>query len=77
MLADIDAQALALTLDRLSKQYGSDVVRALEMDVSDEMSVEAAFSRAVVEFGGVDILVSNAGIASSAPVRRDFARAVE
>ena len=68
VLADIDAQALAITLDRLSKQYGSDVVRALEMDVSDEMSVEAAFSRAVVEFGGVDILVSNAGIASSAPV---------
>ena len=68
VLADIDAQALALTLDRLSKQYGSDVVRASEMDVSDEISVEAAFSCAAIEFGGVDILVSNAGIASSAPV---------
>ena len=68
VLADIDAQALAITLNRLSSQYGKDVVRASEMDVSDEMSVDAAFSRAAREFGGVDILVSNAGIASSAPV---------
>ncbi|MFV2035790.1 MAG: SDR family oxidoreductase, partial [Halocynthiibacter sp.] len=30
--------------------------------------VEAAFEQAVVEFGGVDILVSNAGIASAAPI---------
>ena len=68
VLADIDAQALAATLNRLSEKHGRDVVRAVEMDVSDENSVEAAFRRAAVEFGGVDILVSNAGIASSAPV---------
>jgi NAD(P)-dependent dehydrogenase (short-subunit alcohol dehydrogenase family) len=37
-------------------------------NVTDEASVIAAFDRAALEFGGVDILVSNAGIASAAPI---------
>jgi NAD(P)-dependent dehydrogenase (short-subunit alcohol dehydrogenase family) len=38
------------------------------MDVTDEASVANAFQQAVMAFGGLDILVSNAGIARSAPV---------
>jgi len=38
------------------------------MNVTDEAAVAAAFATMSAEFGGVDILVSNAGIASSAPV---------
>jgi NAD(P)-dependent dehydrogenase (short-subunit alcohol dehydrogenase family) len=38
------------------------------MDVTDESQVIAAFAQTALAFGGVDILVSNAGIASSAPV---------
>jgi NAD(P)-dependent dehydrogenase (short-subunit alcohol dehydrogenase family) len=38
------------------------------MNVTDEAAVAAAYAEAAAEFGGVDILVSNAGIASSAPV---------
>jgi rhamnulose-1-phosphate aldolase/alcohol dehydrogenase len=37
-------------------------------DVSSEAAVEAAFAAAINAFGGVDIVVSNAGIASSAPI---------
>jgi rhamnulose-1-phosphate aldolase/alcohol dehydrogenase len=37
-------------------------------DVTSEEDVRAAFDRAVTDFGGVDIVVSNAGIASSAPI---------
>ena len=36
-----------------------------------------AFAETAVEFGGIDILVSNAGIASSAPIEDTDARAVE
>lgn len=36
--------------------------RAIEMDVMDEDSVNAGVSRMVEKWGGVDILVSNAGI---------------
>ena len=38
------------------------------MDVTSEASVRAAFEATVLAYGGLDILVSNAGIAHSAPV---------
>ncbi len=68
MLADINMNALADVRDGFAKQYGADVVRAVEMNVTDEAAIIAAYAETAVEFGGVDILVSNAGIASSAPV---------
>jgi rhamnulose-1-phosphate aldolase/alcohol dehydrogenase len=37
-------------------------------DVTAEADVEAAFTTAIEAFGGVDIIVSNAGVASSAPI---------
>ncbi|MEO9775214.1 bifunctional rhamnulose-1-phosphate aldolase/short-chain dehydrogenase [Roseibium sp.] len=68
VLADIDAAALAAAADNLRGRYSADVVRAVTMDVTSEDAVAESFARAALEFGGVDILVSNAGIASSAPV---------
>jgi NAD(P)-dependent dehydrogenase (short-subunit alcohol dehydrogenase family) len=68
MLADIDAAALAATGDDLAARHGRDVVRTVLMNVTDEAAVIAAYAHTAVEFGGVDILVSNAGIASSAPI---------
>ncbi len=68
MLADIDDKALAATAENLTAHYGRDAVRTVEMNVTDEKAVATAFADTSVEFGGVDILVSNAGIASSAPV---------
>ena len=68
MLADIDETALAATHQALAGQYGADVVRSVPMNVTQEAQVIAAFAHTAVEFGGVDILVSNAGIASSAPI---------
>jgi len=38
------------------------------MNVTNEAAVASAYADLAVEFGGIDILVSNAGIASSAPV---------
>ncbi|MCR8726175.1 bifunctional rhamnulose-1-phosphate aldolase/short-chain dehydrogenase [Frigidibacter sp. ROC022] len=68
VLADIVADALEETREGLAGRFGEDQVRAVTMDVTDEDAVAAAYASAAVEFGGVDILVSNAGIASSAPV---------
>lgn len=68
VLADINEDALASTRESLANTYGEDVVRRISMDVTSEDAVAAGFADAVVEFGGVDILVSNAGIASSAPI---------
>jgi rhamnulose-1-phosphate aldolase/alcohol dehydrogenase len=68
MLADIDSEALTRTETELSSGFGRDVLRSVVMNVTDEAAVIAAFAHTAVEFGGVDILVSNAGIASSAPI---------
>jgi rhamnulose-1-phosphate aldolase/alcohol dehydrogenase len=68
VLADIDQAALDETVLTLARQYGKDMVRGVRCDVTQEASVEQAFATAAREFGGVDILVSNAGIASAAPL---------
>jgi rhamnulose-1-phosphate aldolase/alcohol dehydrogenase len=68
VLADIDEEALASVGADLAKAHGKDHVRGVRCDVTDEASVIATFGRAAIEFGGVDILVSNAGIASAAPL---------
>ncbi|WP_439872784.1 bifunctional rhamnulose-1-phosphate aldolase/short-chain dehydrogenase [Rhizobium leguminosarum] len=68
VLADIDQAALEGTEADFVKSYGADAVRSVRLDVTKEDAVIASFAEACVEFGGIDILVSNAGIASSAPI---------
>jgi len=68
VLADIDQESLDTAVANLSEAFGNDVVRGVICDVTKEEAVIAAFDFCSVEFGGLDILVSNAGIASSAPL---------
>jgi rhamnulose-1-phosphate aldolase/alcohol dehydrogenase len=67
VLADIDAQSLDKAVADFGKLFGKDVVSGVHVDVTSETKVEAAFHEAVLAFGGLDILVANAGIASAAP----------
>ncbi|TPK24679.1 bifunctional rhamnulose-1-phosphate aldolase/short-chain dehydrogenase [Mesorhizobium sp. B2-5-9] len=68
VLADIDEAALAGANEELAKAYGRDFVRPVLINVTSEDQVVAGFAETAVEFGGIDILVSNAGLASSAPI---------
>jgi rhamnulose-1-phosphate aldolase/alcohol dehydrogenase len=68
MLADIDEPALEKTRDELGAAFSRDAVRTVRLDVTDEPGVATAFAGTAVEYGGVDILVSNAGISSAAPI---------
>jgi len=68
VLADIDLAALDARIAALTKQYGGDSVIGLKLDVTDEAGVIDSFHRCVLAYGGVDIVVSNAGIASASPV---------
>ncbi|MCB2076811.1 MAG: bifunctional rhamnulose-1-phosphate aldolase/short-chain dehydrogenase [Novosphingobium sp.] len=68
MLADRDGEAVEEVRAGFAKQFGKDVVRAVTCDVTEEAQVAAAFDACSREFGGLDILVANAGIASSAPI---------
>jgi len=60
---DLDAEGTASELAPLG-----DGGLAVGGDVTDEASVAGAYAAAVGRYGGVDIVVSNAGIASSSPI---------
>jgi rhamnulose-1-phosphate aldolase/alcohol dehydrogenase len=68
VLLDIDAKALAAAEDQLAARFGRDSVRSAVADVTDESAVERAFELAAREYGGLDVVVANTGIASAAPV---------
>ena len=68
VLSDRDQAALDDTRAALGKAFGGDKVRGVVCDVRDESSVAASMACAAAEFGGLDILVSNAGIASASPI---------
>ncbi len=68
MLADVDRDALSAAEAELSERYSSDVVRTAAIDVTDEDAVDAAYHQCARAFGGADIIVSNAGISSAAPI---------
>ena len=68
MLADLDAGRLETVRERLVGAFGADLVRGVVCDVTREADVAGAFDAVAREFGGLDILVANAGLASSAPL---------
>jgi rhamnulose-1-phosphate aldolase/alcohol dehydrogenase len=53
---------------------GTDVAVGVAADVSDEAQVAAAFDAAVLAFGGVDLVVNNAGLSISKPLAETTAR---
>jgi rhamnulose-1-phosphate aldolase/alcohol dehydrogenase len=67
-LADIDQVSLDSTVAALSKSFGKDNVRGFLMDVTHEDHVIKAMDDAVKAFGGMDIVVNNAGITLAANV---------
>ncbi len=68
VLVDRDEAALHRVSGDLTAAFGGDRVRVSPADVTREAMVAAAFASALREYGGVDILVANAGIASASPV---------
>ena len=68
VLADIDEEALDAASEHLEGTFGKDFVRSVKIDVTKEAQVVAGLTESAVEYGGLDILVSNAGLASSAPI---------
>jgi rhamnulose-1-phosphate aldolase/alcohol dehydrogenase len=68
VLCDIDRDALAKAERELVSKYGADAVAGVWVDVTDEDAVDRLFIETAWRFGGVDICVSNAGIASAAPL---------
>jgi rhamnulose-1-phosphate aldolase/alcohol dehydrogenase len=68
ILTDINLSKMQKVADAINGNAGETIAMALQMDVTQEQSVRQAFQRAMLAYGGLDLLVSNAGIARSAPV---------
>ncbi len=68
LVTDIDLEGAEQVANALNQQFGAGRAVAVRMDVTNEDSVRAAFARAALAFGGIDIIVNNAGLASSAPI---------
>ena len=65
VVADRDGEAAG----RVAAELGpADVAVAVTVDVTDEEQVAAAFRRAALAFGGVDLVVNNAGLSISKPL---------
>jgi NAD(P)-dependent dehydrogenase (short-subunit alcohol dehydrogenase family) len=63
VVTDIDSEGAAEHATAIG-----DAAIAVTLDVTEEETVVAAFRSAILAFGGVDVVISNAGIASSAPI---------
>jgi rhamnulose-1-phosphate aldolase/alcohol dehydrogenase len=70
IIGDVDEAGARRTAEEVVAASGAGRAVGVAMDVTREDSVRAAFETAVLEYGGLDILVSNAGVAHSSPVER-------
>ena len=68
VLSDIDKEKLGKVCSILVKEYGKNMVGSIIFDVTDYHAVEKAFNEVSGRFGGIDILVPNAGIAHVATI---------
>ena len=68
VVADLNAEGAATVAEEIAAAHGAGRALGVPVDVTDEAAVADMVRRAVLAYGGLDILVSSAGIASSAPV---------
>ena len=66
-LADIDQASLDAAVGEFRERFGRDAAIGAPGDVTDEDAMAAAVRDTVLSYGGIDIVVANAGIASAAP----------
>lgn len=68
IINDINAERLEGAMEEFKSSFGCDSAAATILDVTDESTIENAFDEAALAFGGVDIIVNNAGISISKPI---------
>ena len=68
VLADLDGQRAREAAAGIESRHGAGSALALEVDVTDEASVRGGFDDSCVAYGGIDVVVPNAGIALVSPI---------
>jgi rhamnulose-1-phosphate aldolase/alcohol dehydrogenase len=65
IISDNNAERLQHAKEEFNKEFGRDTFADTILDVTDMDTVRQAFKNAVLAFGGVDIIVNNAGLSIS------------
>jgi len=65
VLNDMNAERLASAEEEFIGLFGKDAVTTAELDVTNQEQIEEALSKAALAFGGLDIIVNNAGLSIS------------
>lgn len=67
VLADLNLEGAEKVAAEINGKYGEGRAYAVKMDVTDEAQVVSALRFTARTYGGVDIVVNNAGLATSSP----------
>jgi rhamnulose-1-phosphate aldolase/alcohol dehydrogenase len=65
ILNDMNPERLSEAKEEFIKQFGKDVVAADILDVTDTATIASTLATSALAFGGVDIIVNNAGLSIS------------
>jgi len=80
-VADVDEERIDRVVSGIEDRHGPGRALGVTMDVTDEDSVRAGYEQVVRSYGGVDVIVPNAGIAHVAAIDQlaveDFQRVME
>jgi rhamnulose-1-phosphate aldolase/alcohol dehydrogenase len=70
VVTDLDGEGARRVADEIAADAGPARPLGVRLDVTSEASVDAAVAAAVSAYGGLDVVVSNAGIAHAAAIDR-------
>jgi NAD(P)-dependent dehydrogenase (short-subunit alcohol dehydrogenase family) len=65
IINDINEERLQVATEEFQNKFGKDNAAAVKLDVTNKETITKAMESAALAFGGVDIIVNNAGISTS------------
>lgn len=68
VIADLNEEGAQKVADEINETYGPFTCIPIKMDVTKEEEVKNAYKQAILYFGGIDIVVNNAGLATSSSI---------
>lgn len=68
IINDINKDRLDAAISEFQQLFGTDTAFSVLLDVTNNDSIQKAFDASAITFGGVDIIINNAGISISKPI---------
>ncbi len=68
VINDIHEERLAAATGEFQALFGKDTAISVRLDVTNQQTIMEAMQEAALAYGGVDIIVNNAGISTSKPI---------